>query len=194
MGLARGYGIKFTREEARELLARWFEAWPEWVDYFKYVRSHIDRVSGTGRINQLRVKRVRGGVTYTSACNTLFQGLGADGAKHALYEVQKRCYVRHEGSVLYGARPVGFIHDEILAEVDEEIAHEQATEMARVMEDACNVYLPDVPVKCEPTLAKRWSKDIEAVYNRDGRLQPWDLAKEGRWEVYYGDGERVVWK
>jgi hypothetical protein len=49
-------------------------------------------------------------------------------------------------------------------------------------------------VKCEPTLAKRWSKDIESVYDRDGRLQPWDLAKEERWEVYYNDGERVVWK
>jgi DNA polymerase-1 len=194
MGLARGYGVKLTREEAKKLIADWFEMWPEWVDYFKYVRSHIDRVSGTGQIKQLRVSRIRGGVTYTSACNTLFQGLGADGAKAALYEVAKRCYVRHEGSVLYGVRPVGFIHDEILAEVDEQLAHEQAVEMAKVMEDACNVYLPDVPVKCEPTLAKRWSKDIEAVYDRDGRLQPWDLAKEGRWEVYYGDGERVVWK
>lgn len=194
MGLARGYGVKLSREEARELIDGWFEMWPEWVDYFKFVRSHINRVEGLGRINQLRVKRIRGGVTYTSASNTLFQGLGADGAKHALYEVSKRCYVRELDSPLYGARPVGFIHDEILAEVYENQGHEQATEMAQVMEKACNVFLPDVPVKCEPTLAKRWSKDIEAVYDRDGRLQPWDLAKEGRWEVYYGDGERVVWK
>jgi len=142
--------------------------------------------------NTYFVARRFGSVFITG--NTLFQGLGADGAKHALYEVSKRCYVRELGSVLYGARPVGFIHDEILAEVFQEKAHEQATEMAKVMEDACNVFLPDVPVRCEPTLAKRWSKDIEAVYDRDGRLQPWDLAKEGRWEVFYGDGERVVWK
>lgn len=192
MGLARGYGVKISREEAKQLIADWFEIWPEWREYFHFIRDHIDKVEGRGKIAQLRVKRIRGGVTYTSACNTLFQGLGADGAKNALYEVAKGCYLK--GSVLYGARPVGFLHDEILAEVDENLAHEQAFEMARVMERACNVFLPDVPVKCDPTLAKRWSKDIEGVYDQGGRLQPWDLAKEHRQEVYYKDGARVIWK
>jgi DNA polymerase-1 len=194
MGLARGYGIKLSPTEAKELIDNWFEMWPEWRDYFKYIRGHIDHVSGIGQIKQLYVGRIRGGVTYTSASNTLFQGLGADGAKHAMYEVAKRCYTKVPGSVLYGVRPLGFVHDEILSEVFIDLAHEQAMEKAQVMEDACNKFLPDVPVKCEPSLARRWGKDIEAVYDRDRRLQPYDLAKEGRWEVYYGDGEPVKWK
>jgi hypothetical protein len=194
MGFARGYGIKLSRQEAKDLREEWFEEFPEWRPYFEYIRSHIDRVRGKGQIVQLYVNRVRGGVTFTSASNTLFQGLGADGAKAALYDVAKHCYMKIEGSALYGARPVGFIHDEILAEVDENNAHAQAIEMAQVMVTACNEFLPDVPVKCEPSLSKWWSKDVEAVYDGDGQLQPFDLARDGKWKVFYGDGEPVEWK
>lgn len=194
IGFARGYGVKLTREEAGALKSEWLEEFPEWNDYFKYIRSYIDRVTGKGQIVQLFVNRLRGGVTFTSACNSFFQGLGADVAKRGLYEVTKRCYMRTEGSMLYGARPVGFIHDEILAEVDEEIAHEQATEIAQVMVKEGNVYLPDVPVRCEPALCKRWSKEAEAIYDGNGRLQPYDLAKEGKWKVFWPDGQQVEWR
>lgn len=201
VGYARGYELKLTPEDCKKLRDDWFKEFPEWRDYFKWVRSHINQVVvkdgedemilERGEIEQLYVNRIRGGVSFTAACNTIFQGLGADGAKSALYEVQKRCYVRELGSVLYGARPVGFIHDEILAEVFEELAHEQAFEMAKVMVDACNVFLPDVPVKCVPALSKRWSKEAEAVFDKAGRLQPYDLAKEGRWDVYYDPNAEV---
>jgi hypothetical protein len=112
-------------------------------------------------------------------------------AKNGLYEVAKHCYVQMPGSMLYGARPVGFIHDEILAEVHEEIAHEQAFEIADIMVREGNKLLPDVPVRCVPALSKRWCKDAEAVFDKDGRLQPYDLAREGRWDVYY-DAEANV--
>lgn len=194
VGFARGYGVKLTVAQAEKLLDDWFQAWPEWIDYFKFIRGHIDQVSGRGAIWQLYVSRKRGGCTYTSMSNTLFQGLGADCSKRALYEVTKRCYVPELGSVLYGARPLGFIHDEILAEVFEELASEQAIEMAQVMVDAANVYLKDVPVRCEPALCKRWSKEVEAVYDDAGRLQPYDLARDGGWKVYYSDGQPVTWK
>lgn len=194
MAVARKAKIILTRDEAKALREEYFEEFPEWREYFNYIRSHIDKVSGKGRIVQLFVNRIRGGVTFTSASNTLFQGLGADGAKAALYEVAKRCYMKMPGSVLYGARSVGFIHDEILAEVEEEHAHEKAIELAQVMVDACNVFLPDVPVRCEPALCKRWSKDTESVYDKDGRLQPFDIAREHKQEVFYGDGQKVQWK
>jgi len=185
VGFARGYGVKLTLEDCRKYNDEWGALYPEWVEYFKWIRDHIDPISGRGQIEQLYVKRTRGGVTFTQASNSFFQALGADGAKAALYEVQRRCYVKEAGSVLYGVRPVGFIHDEILAEVDEDRAHEQAFEMAKVMVDACNKYLPDVPVKCVPALSKRWSKDAEAIFNKEGRLQPYDLARDGRWDVYW---------
>lgn len=221
IGFARGYGVKLKPDECEKLRDDWFAKYPEWREYFKWVRSQLEdvliepskeeiaeaveaasaeaedgkkrkkkklretRILALGTFEQLYVARFRGGCKYTDACNGLFQGLGADVAKLALYEVAKRCYVQHEGSTIYGVRPVGFIHDEILAEVDEERAHEQAFEIADIMVREGNKLLPDVPVRCVPALSKRWCKEAEAVYNREGRLQPYDLARDGRWDVFY---------
>ena len=37
--------------------------------------------------------RVRGGCRFTQMCNTLFQGLAADGAKKALWDITRECYL-----------------------------------------------------------------------------------------------------
>lgn len=209
VGYAHGYGVKINEEEAKSLKDNWFAKYPEWRDYFRWVRNQLEidleeinsdnehtvKMSLRGAFEQLRVGRVRGRCRFTEACNTFFQGLGSDVAKRAFWGVTKRCYTRVLGSQLYGARPVGFIHDEILAELFEELAHEQAFEMAKVMVDEGNTLLPDVPVKCVPALSKRWCKEAEAVFDKSGRLQPYDLAREGRWDVYFDQHAevRVKW-
>jgi len=199
LGFARGYGVKLTEAEGKKLIHDWFGKYPEWREYFAWVRDRIiltDAGEQYGDFEQLYVGRVRGKCRYTNACNTLFQGLGADVAKLALYEVAKRCYsIVAPDEVLYGARPVGFIHDEILAEVSEEQAHEQAFQMSEVMVREGNKLLPDVPVRCVPALSKRWCKEAEAVFDRGGRLQPYDLARDGRWEVFYDQNasDKVKW-
>jgi hypothetical protein len=209
IGFARGYGVKLTEDQAKALKADWLLKYPEWRAYFSWIRDHLELDlehpdsdsdakklrSTVGVFEQLRVGRVRGRCRFTEACNTFFQGLGADVSKRALWAVAKRCYMRVEGSQLYGARPVGFIHDEILAELLEELAHEQAFEMAEVMCAAGNTLLPDVPVKCVPALSQFWCKDAEAVFDKNGRLQAYDLAREGRWEVYFDQHAevRVKW-
>lgn len=208
IGFARGYGVKLTEEEAKQLKADWFKKYPEWVFYFRWIRDRLEldveevnsdnehtKAFVRGTFEQLRVGRWRGRCKFTEAANSFFQGLGADVSKRALWGVARRCYTQVEGSTLYGARPVGFIHDEILAELHEELAHEQAYEMAQVMCDEGNVLLPDVPVKCVPALSKHWCKEAEAVFDKNGRLQPYDLAREGRWEVYYDQHAevRVKW-
>jgi hypothetical protein len=209
VAFARGYGVILNEEQAKQYKSDWLFKYPEWNDYFNWIRSQLEldleeldsdseteaiaRVVGT--FEQLRVGRFRGRCKFTEACNTFFQGLGADVSKRAMWGVTKRCYMQVPGSVLYGVRPVGFIHDEILAEVDIDMAHEQAYEMAQVMCDEGNVLLPDVPVKCEPALSKHWCKEAEAVFDKSGRLQPYDLAREGRWEVYFDQHAefRVNW-
>lgn len=209
VAFARGYGVILTIDQATEYKADWLKKYPEWNDYFQWIRSQLEldieeldsdseteaiaRVVGT--FEQLRVGRIRGRCKFTEACNTFFQGLGADVSKRGMWGVTKRCYTRVPGSVLYGVRPVGFIHDEILAEVDIDLAHEQAYEMADVMCVEGNTLLPDVPVKCEPALSKHWCKEAEAVFDKAGRLQPYDLAREGRWQVYFDKNAefRVNW-
>lgn len=208
VGFARGYGVKLTEQEAQKLKQDWFDKYPEWRFYFNWIRSQLEldlevtegederklrRVLGT--FEMLRVGRTRGRCSFTEAANSYFQALGSDVAKRALWGVAKRCYVRMPDSTLYGARPVGFIHDEILAELHVELAHEQAYEMAEVMCAEGNVLLPDVPVKCVPALSKYWCKGVEAVFDKNGRLQPYDLARDGRWEVYFDKHAefRVKW-
>lgn len=190
---ARGmYGLRISVEEAEQVKALWLRKWPEFRDYFRLMDRYIQEgEDGFAQIVQLFSGRVRGGLWYTNLCNTFFQGLGADVAKRAMFAVSKACYAEPD-SVLYGTRPVNFIHDQIISETPEEIAHETAFEQARVMMEAGNYYLPDVPVKCTPALSKVWTKGAEAVF-LDGKLVPWDLAKAGKWNVTYEDGERVVW-
>lgn len=210
IGYAHGYGVKLSKEDAEKLKRDWFDKYPEWRDYFKWIRNqlidemeefidgdneHEFKITKRGQFEQLRVGRFRGRCRFTEACNTFFQGLGADVSKRAMWGVTKRCYTQMPDSVLYGARPVGFIHDEILAELLRELAHEQAFEMAKVMCDEGNTLLPDVPVKCVPALSQYWCKEAEAVFDKAGRLQAYDLAREGRWEVYFDQHAevRVKW-
>lgn len=193
VAFARGYGVKgMTLDEAKGIKADWLAAWPEFSAYFAHVAA-LSEGNGTAEIVQLRSGRIRGLVPYTAACNTYFQGLGADGAKAALWEVTRRCYDPAMGSILYGCRPVNFVHDQIIAEVPEEYAHECAVEIGRVMVEACNRYLPDVPVSCSPCLSSRWCKDAEAVFDATGRMVAWDRARDAGAVVYYADGKQVAW-
>jgi DNA polymerase I-like protein with 3'-5' exonuclease and polymerase domains len=65
------------------------------------------------------------------------------------------------------------VHDEIIAEVPEDRAHEAAHRIAEVMVETMNLYTPDVPARAEPALMRRWYKAADPVYV-DGRLVPWE--------------------
>ncbi len=111
---------------------------------------------------------------FCDGANTLFQGLAADGAKNALFRVAHECYV-DQGTALFGTRPVVFVHDEIIAEVPADIAHEASERLAVVMCQAMAEYVPDVPITAKPALMERWLKAAEPVY-ANGRLVPWTIA------------------
>ncbi len=167
----KGYDVIFTESEAHERRQQWRKKWPE-------ARLYLSRISelvgdGTADIIQFRSNRKRGGCGYSDAANSYFQGLTADGAKHALWLVTKECYLEPE-SPLYGSRPVGFLYDEILAEVPIERAHEAATRLAEVMVAGMQAWLPDVPVTAAPALMTRWTKGAEAAYSPEGRLVAWE--------------------
>jgi DNA polymerase-1 len=155
-------------ECAEEMRGTWFDTWPENRAYFRLVAEHADR----GWIEQHVSKRVRGGVTFTSAANGYFQGLAADGAKLALYRTSRECYT-DRASALYGSRVILFAHDELIVEVPEDCAHEAAHRISEVMVGAMKEYVPDVAVTAPPALMRRWLKAAEPVY-LDGRLVPWE--------------------
>lgn len=91
--------------------------------------------------------RIRDQVSYTEAHNTPFQGLAADGAKLALWNL------RMQGYDIYG-----FIHDEILICLPKTGAQEAATRACQIMEESMAEVLNDVPAKCEYIVAGNWCK------------------------------------
>lgn len=151
---------------ATDLREQWLRQWPEMKRYF----DHVSTVADSGEMVQHRSGRRRAGIDFSSCANGYFQGLAADGAKHALWLVSKECYTDPR-SAMFGARPVFFAHDEIFSEIPEVIAHRAAPRMAEVMVSAMREWVPDVWIAAEPALMRRWSKEAGPVYV-DGRLVP----------------------
>jgi len=168
------YGVSIDKAAFKILRGNWLEQWPEMSDYFAYANGRISERGGTCTLLQPYSYRVRGGCSYTVACNGPFQAMGADLAKAALCEIQRRCYVE-KGSELYGSRTVNFVHDEYILETSEARLHEKGAELADAIVEIGNVWIPRVPFirsKFEPTAMRRWSKNAEVVLV-DGRLQVW---------------------
>jgi hypothetical protein len=110
--------------------------------------------------------RIRGRVRYSQARNTPFQGLAADGAALALFELIKE-----------GFRVIGFVHDEILIElrddggfVAEALVNRVKDIMCRKMEE---VLVGGIPVECEAALSTRWNKKGKLIV-RDGKVYAWE--------------------
>ena len=166
------YNVMLTELQAKDLKAAWLERWPEMKLFFKYVGDLVDEDTGFALVTQLFSNRLRGGCHYTAACNTFFQGLGADAAKRATYLVSRACYAEPT-NVLYGSRIVNMVHDELILEVDDNVAaHDKATELGRLMCQGADEFLPDVPARIKPLLARCWSKKAKPVH-KEGRLVPW---------------------
>jgi DNA polymerase-1 len=170
---AKGSNVVMTRQKAESLLGQWMATFPEMVLYFDHIRILTE--NGNARITHGRSGFVRGDVSFTATANSYFQELAAFGGKRALWALAKEEYAVPE-SPLYGSRTVAWIHDEsVLAvpydprrpELAAAAAHRQALVMREAMQTAC----PDIPIKAEPTLCRRWYKNAEAVFV-DGLLVP----------------------
>lgn len=166
------YGVIMTEGEARQAKEAWLTLWPEMHEFF-YRAAQATAGGELGTETHLFSGRIRGGCRYTALCNGRFQGLGADAAKRGLCLVTRACYADPE-SPLYGARPIGFFHDEIILEVDEgPTASPAAKELGRLMVAGANEFLPDVGSKVEPLLMSVWSKEAEPIYDSEGNLLVW---------------------
>lgn len=169
---AKGYGVKKPLDFWQGAIKQWSATWLEMPAYFDAIAA-LEGKGGRYNITQPYSGRLRAGATYCSACNSIFQGLGADVAKLAGWMLFKACYI-DEASPLYGARIVLFVHDQFMIEIDEDKAVAGAGETERLMNLAGAVVLPDCPVKCEPILARRYSKLAKKVTDSDGNLTAWE--------------------
>jgi site-specific DNA-adenine methylase/DNA polymerase I-like protein with 3'-5' exonuclease and polymerase domains len=115
--------------------------------------------------------RIRGRVRYSQARNTPFQGLAADGAALALFELIKE-----------GFRVIGFIHDEVLIELPDEGGHVSEAVVQRIEDILCrkmeDVLIGGIPVACEAALSTRWNKKAKRIV-REGKVFPWEPEGQG---------------
>lgn len=165
---ARGYGHVISDERSKELKHLWLSTFPEMSRYFAY----MSRRARTGRftLRQHFSGRVRAGCTFPSGCNTLFQGLVADGFKRALYAIVREQLV-DRSSDMYGTATNAAIHDEFLCEGTLEQAPRAARRLTQIMVEQMSVVAPDVEHEAEPYMMRRWRKKAKAYWDDAGELR-----------------------
>ena len=132
---ATGYDLDIDDNEAREMKRAWFSAFPEMVQYMKEEEQSTWTITGRKRAN----------ASYCAGKNTPFQGLAADGAKIALYNMD-----------LEGINVVGFVHDEIISEVPLDQVNEYKEKQEKIMIDSMRIVCPDVKVAVESEISERY--------------------------------------
>jgi len=138
--------VNLTISQAKEVIDAAYKTWPELPAYLNRAEygAAVD-----GYVEHFVSGRIRGNVTSRTVwANSQFQGLAADGAKAALYEVEKA-----------GLEPVAFHHDAILLDSSPDEAKDRASKLTQIMESIMQRYLQDVPVKAKAkVLDEYWSK------------------------------------
>lgn len=173
---AKKNGVEIDEQTAWAVKNAWLAKWSEMPAYFQRIAAMVD---AKAPIVQNRSGRVRGGCDFTSAANTFFQGGASDGAKEALWQVAWKCY-QDERSALFGSRIVLFLHDEIILETPQDRASEAGDALVKVMVASMRKYTPDIPIKAEPRITRRWYKKAGEVRDAQGKLQLWEQNEGGR--------------
>jgi len=127
--------------------------------------------------------RIRGKVGFTQACNTPFSGLASDGAKLAMWNLMQ-----------VGYKLVGFIHDEILIEILENSDWDREIELInKIVCSSMQELTGTIPIMCEYSLSRVWSKEAKSIYDKKGRIQIWskELEKKRRDEIEKKNGKSL---
>ncbi len=184
---ARGtYGVTVDMEMAKVLKEIWLNTYPEMRLYFDWINKrckdpyHLNDEGKSLYRYRTPYGMVKSAATYCQIANGAgLQAFSAEGAISGLCEVVRQTYDPSCDGILRpderGARhrPLLFIHDEIVGEAREDVAHEVAHEVASIMVDSLAVICPDVKITVEPALMSSWQKSAESVYE-DGRLVVWE--------------------
>lgn len=160
----RSYGVEFSDEESYEAVERHKRIFPEYIEWMKdsdNFRLNIPlRTTDNKMISRecydacvTLTGRKRGYVPFNTWHNAQFQGLAADGIKLALLDAVRK-----------GIRTVNMVHDEIVAEADEDVAEEHAYLLEKIMLFHMEKIITDVRVQVEVareedgSLPRVWSK------------------------------------
>lgn len=173
------YDLTVDRDQAQTFRNAWFNAYPEMRPYFASVTADLEMGATIEQYVSGRVCDVGG--RFTKAANGYFSGLAADGAKYALVTLSRAAYtgdaphgatevIRQACADYLGARPVLFLHDEIIVEVPEDRAVVMARAQSAIMVWAMSRHVPAVRIAADSVLMRRWVKGAEPTYTATGQL------------------------
>lgn len=169
---AKGQGIVLSLGECKTMHAAFRRQWPETIPYFDLAAAAVQ--GGSATTIGIASGLVRGGCGYSDWANGNFQEHAAFLATGALWLIVKECYDERLASPLFGSRVTAFLHDEYRCEHPEEVAHEAAERVATIAREHAQALCPDVKVKIEPCLTRRWWKAAETIRDERGYLQIWE--------------------
>ncbi|MFU8796319.1 MAG: DNA polymerase I [Dehalococcoidia bacterium] len=156
------YGLEqatsFSREEASQFIARYFEKYPKIREYLEATKEHarklgyVETVLGRRRLipeinSQNRMIRE---AAERMAINAPVQGSSADIIKVAMIDLH-----REMEAMKLASKMVLQIHDELLFEVSETEVEEVRSLVARVMPEAVTLC---VPLKTDIKLGRNWAE------------------------------------
>lgn len=159
----RGYGVVITETEGKRLKAQWLAAYPEVAAYLKWIGNKPNGWTSKHPITGF----IRGGLGYSDGANHHFQHLIGWLGKESVFDVVCESY--DESSPLFGWKPFGFVHDELLARGPLSGAVAAAERLGFLMEASAAKVLEVVP-PAKPFITRVWSKDVEPAYDADGRV------------------------
>lgn len=186
------YSITITSEQAHEFREMWREVYPEMPKFFEWVNAQTDEYNDgevnpeTGRVEKLyyyitQLGMVRRGASFCAAANgKCMQSPGAEGAKMAMIRLARACYDPTQKSILFGCRPIAFVHDQVIGETteDQSLWHDQCMEVRRIMCESMQLVLPDIKMRSdEAHLTSVWSKKSVPTFDANGRLIPWTPSR-----------------
>lgn len=160
---------------AKKLGEDWLRAWPEQGELFRRASQLSGQYPDGYTVETPRTGVVRGNCGYTQILNHPFQHIAAVGAKRATAAVSREMYA-DPGSALWGSRLVLMVHDELIAELPEDRAHEAGERMGYLMRENMKSLVPDLAasIEAEPALCRTMNKGMKTVRDESGRLRIWE--------------------
>jgi hypothetical protein len=179
------YSVEMTEREATQYREFWRATYPEMPRFFDWINGQTDPYNGSGDGSCYQYTTpmglVRRGASFCAAANGMcMQSPGAEAAMMGAILVSRACYDPTQESILYGCRPIAFIHDQIIGETtrDESAWAAQCEEVARLMREGAEMVLTSIKMRTdEALLTSVWTKAAEPVRDPEtNELQVWRPA------------------
>lgn len=150
-GMADRYGI--SKNDAEDAINQFFRTFPNMQEYLIQQERKVEYVE-TVAGRKIWLNPYSEQVTR-NARNSPIQGTAADQMKVALGNIHEKWRVEVPEEYFFAC--VGYVHDELIFDVQEQVADKVAKFVAKEMVDAAEEMCPGISFVAEPKIADTWA-------------------------------------